>query len=57
MSKPELAEWARQNWGQVIVDHARMDLLEKLYEWDGRSNPEHPNHHTYTGLYEKYNQR
>ena len=57
MSKPELADWARQNWGQVIVDHARMDLLEKLYEWDGRSNPEHPQHHTYTGLYQKYNQR
>ena len=57
MSKHELADWARQNWGKVIVDQARVDLLEKLYEWDGRSNPEHPLHHTYTGLYEKYNQR
>lgn len=57
MSKSESAQWAKQNWGQVIVDQARVDLLEKLYEWDGRSNPEHPLHHTYTGLYEQYNKR
>ena len=55
MSKPEIADWARQSWGEVLVDQARVDLLEKLYEWDGRSNPEHPHHHTYTGLYLKYN--
>lgn len=54
MSKVERPEWARQNWGQVIVDQNRMDLLEKLYDCDGRSNPEHPLHHTYTGLYQKY---
>ena len=52
----QITELDRQNWGHVIVDQARMDLLEKLYEWDGRSNPEHPNHYTYTGLYLKYNQ-
>lgn len=52
----QITELDRQNWGKVIVDQARMDLLERLYEWDGRSNPEHPNHHTYTGLYLKYNQ-
>jgi hypothetical protein len=57
VSNPEIADWARQAWGQVIVDQNRADLLEKLYEWDGRSNPEHPYHHSYTGLYLKYNQR
>jgi hypothetical protein len=54
MSRLELAAWARQTWGEVIVDQNRVDLLEKLYEWDGRSDPEHPHHHTYTGLYLKY---
>lgn len=54
MSNPEIADWARQAWGEVIVDQNRVDLLERLYEWDGRSNPEHPYHHTYTGLYLKY---
>ena len=53
----QMTEQDRQNWGQVIVDHARVELLETLYEWDGRSNSEHPQHHTYTGLYMKYNQR
>ncbi len=57
MSKAELPDWALQSVGQILVDQARVDLLEKLYEWDGRSNPEHPQHHTYTGLYQKYNQR
>jgi len=54
VSNPEIADWARQAWGEVIVDQSRVDLLERLYEWDGRSNPEHPYHHTYTGLYSKY---
>ena len=54
MSRLELAAWARQTWGEVIVDQNRVDLMEKLYEWDGRSDPEHPHHHTYTGLYLKY---
>ena len=53
----QMTEQHRQNWGQVIVDHARVELLETLYEWDGRSNPEHPYHHTYTGLYMQYNRR
>jgi hypothetical protein len=56
MANSEIADWARQAWGEVIVDQARTDLLEKLYQWDGRSNPEHPFHHTYTGLYQKYTQ-
>ena len=53
----QVTEQDRQNWGQVIVDNARVELLETLYEWDGRSNPEHPYHHTYTGLYMQYNRR
>ena len=28
--------------------------LEKLYYLDGRDNPEHKHHHTYTGLAEKF---
>ena len=32
----------------------RFDLLEALYEMDGRSDNSHPFHHSYTGLYTKY---
>ena len=56
MQNPEIADWARQNWGRVIVDQNRAALLEKLYFWDGRDKPSHPYHHTYTGLYQKYTQ-
>jgi hypothetical protein len=54
VSKPDVPEWAHRNWGRVIVDQNRADLLDKLYEWDGRDNPAHPYHHTYTGLYQKF---
>jgi len=53
----QIPDWAQHSWGRVIVDQNRTDLLEQLYQWDGRSNPEHPYHHTYTGLYQKYSQR
>ena len=53
----QVPDWAQQSWGRVIVDQNRTDLLEQLYQWDGRFNPEHPYHHTYTGLYQKYSQR
>lgn len=56
MKNPEIAEWARQGWGEVIVDQNRADLMEKLYFWDGRDKLDHPYHHTYTGLYQKYTQ-
>jgi hypothetical protein len=49
-----IADWARQSWGEVIVDQARVDLLDKLYFWDGRDKKDHPLHGTYTGLYQKY---
>ena len=32
----------------------RIYLLDALYEMDGRHKPDHPLHHTYTGLYQKY---
>jgi hypothetical protein len=32
----------------------RTYLLDALYDMDGRSNPDHPFHHSYTGLYQKY---
>ena len=54
MSKTDVPEWAHHNWGRVIVDQSRADLLDKLYSWDGRDTPEHPYHHTYTGLYQKF---
>jgi len=31
---------------------ARQDELDRLYEQDGRNDPNHPLHATYTGLYE-----
>lgn len=52
-----MADWARQSGGEILVDQARADLLEKLYFWDERDKREHPLHHTYTGLYQQYNQR
>lgn len=48
------AEWAHLTWGRTIVDQARADLLEHLYQHDGRADKDHPLHHTYTGLYQKY---
>ena len=50
----QIADWARQSWGEVIVDQNRADLLDKLYLWDGRDKKDHPLHGTYTGLYLKY---
>lgn len=32
-------------------DHARMLRMEELYRADGRDNPDHPHHMTYTGLH------
>lgn len=35
-------------------DQERQDKLEHLYEIDGRHDPSHPLHSTYTGLWAKY---
>ena len=32
----------------------RLIALDWLYLLDGRENPGHPNHHTYSGLYQKF---
>jgi hypothetical protein len=32
----------------------RVKWLEALYVHDGRNNPDHPFHHTYTGLVRQY---
>ena len=33
---------------------ARQNRMERLYLIDGRDNPKHAQHGTYTGLYQKY---
>ena len=35
-------------------DHDRMLRMEELYVKDGRDNPEHPHHMTYTGLHQQH---
>jgi hypothetical protein len=43
---------------QAVLEIKRQDarhrFLEKLFFMDGRDNPEHPYHATYTGLYMQY---
>lgn len=40
-----------------IEQQARQDQLDALYEADGRHDPAHPDHATYTGLAAKYAQQ
>ena len=47
--------------GQTVFIHQDHEFcnainarLERLYYLDGRDNPEHKHHHTYTGLAEKF---
>lgn len=35
---------------QVLAQDARQAELERLYDLDGRNDPHHPHHATYTGL-------
>lgn len=37
-----------------LVQLARTELLDTLYAYDGRDRSDHPSHHTYTGLWQKY---
>ena len=37
-----------------LVQQARQDRLDALYEQDGRNDPSHPAHQTYTGLWIAY---
>jgi hypothetical protein len=39
---------------RIQEDQNRADFLEFLYELDERSSPDHPHHHTYTGLFSDY---
>jgi hypothetical protein len=36
----------------LALDKARAEAMEALYQSSGRSNPEHPRHGTFTGLWE-----
>lgn len=54
MSKTEVPQWAREAWAKVVLDQGRANFIEKLYWKAGRDNPDHPHHHTYTGLYQEY---
>ena len=54
MSKTEVPQWAREAWAKVVLDQGRANFIEKLYRKAGRDNPDHPYHHTYTGLYQEY---
>ena len=37
-----------------LIQQARQDRLDALYEQDGRHDPAHPAHQTYTGLWVDY---
>ena len=37
-----------------VIQQARQDRLDTLYEQDGRHDPTHPQHATYCGLGLKY---
>jgi hypothetical protein len=37
-----------------LIQQARQDRLDALYEQDGRHDPAHPAHQTYTGLWIGY---
>lgn len=39
---------------RIQEDQNRADFMEFLYELDERSSPDHPRHHTYTGLFSDY---
>lgn len=41
---------------ELQFDRNRAAFLEHLYELCGRSDPAHPQHHTYTGLAEDFKQ-
>lgn len=37
-----------------LEEQQRQELIEQLYHCAGRGNPEHPQHATYTGLYQEW---
>ena len=50
----QVTEQGRKAWEAVVLDQGRANFLEKLYWKDGRNDPSHPYHHTFTGLYQQY---
>ena len=50
----QVTEQDRKAWEAVVLDQGRANFLEKLYWKDGRNDPSHPYHHTFTGLYQEY---
>lgn len=36
------------------LDQQRADMMESLYQRSGRANPEHPFHHSFTGLWDEF---
>jgi len=47
-------ESASDTLRRIQEDQNRADFMEFLYELDERSSPDHPHHHTYTGLFSDY---
>jgi hypothetical protein len=54
MSSHPAAGLFNEAWDRVVADQVRQDQLDALYEKDGRLDPAHPDHATYTGLWIKY---
>ena len=46
MADPRTADALRE----VLAQDARQAELDRLYDLDGRHDPHHPHHATYTGL-------
>ena len=42
------------NFTKADAEMAKADYLDELFYKDGRDQPSHPLHGTYTGLYQKY---
>jgi hypothetical protein len=53
----QLADLAMNSDCNPIEQGARQDRLEELYSADGRHDPAHPRHGTYTGLAEAERQQ
>lgn len=54
MSLHPAAALLKEAWDRVVADQSRQNALEALYDEDGRNDPTHPDHATYTGLWLKY---
>lgn len=55
MSSHPAAAILTEAWDRVVADQLRQNALDDLYDRDGRNDPAHPDHATYTGLWVKHN--